>query len=533
MERSTLYFSIIIILILNTISVALETRKGIINGRKTTYSMEYLGIQYAKTNRWQPPIDLSLDMYPNGSFDATSFGPCCLQRLILVWVHGGGLRSGCSSQSIPLLYNGTNIIANSPRQSIVVVTINYRLGVLGDLYLKELNEENRTEWPTSGNYFLQDILSALRWIKVNIRDFGGDKDNVLLFGESSGANAVVDLGAVKGSSNLYQHVISQSGGSGNYLYYTNMSNALNLSNEIVQNVNCSNNDSQMKLDCLRKVSFEDLDSAYGHRQTKPVIDDYFFPFYPPLAIENGNYNENLSLIFGNNNDENAFCFVFPQMNSTELNTLLVSSMGQKWVPVVTNSYRVNKCSSNQNSTNRCCDLFNSIVTDKMFDCNVRRIYRNSYLKSNKKPNVFWYHLNCNPGICPQSSLEQGAGICTHTSEIPFVFGTISSYESSNSLNCTWDNQSRIFSNQIIQHWVSIAKDGKPLSSWSVYDFSAPKYFYITPFQEFASVLWAGNCDIFDQIEREGVHELFGNQSNHIKTSLVLYILSLFVFMRFS
>ncbi|CAF0737136.1 unnamed protein product [Adineta steineri] len=207
-----------------------------------------------------------------------------------------------------------------------------------------------------------------------------------------------------------------------------------------------------------------LDDAYGYHQTQPIIDDYFFPFYPPLLIQNGKYNENLNIIFGNNYDDNTFCFSFPDRNSTDVYTILIPSMGQKWVPSVSNSYQINKCSSSRNSTNRCCDLMNSIATDKMFDCNVPRIYKNLYLKSNTKPNLYWYHLNCNPEICPQYSIEDGAGVCSHTSELPYFFGTISSYESSTYLNCTWFNQSRLFSNEIIQHWINLATIGKLLSS---------------------------------------------------------------------
>ena len=167
-------------------------------------------IEYAKANRWSPPTDLKSEMFSNGSFEATAYGPCCPQRNsgisipqqdeqclylniftpknksneslfpVLVWIDGGGLTTGCSSQSIPILYNGTNIIANSPQQLIIIVTINYRLGVLSDMYLTELIEEN-SEWPTAGNYNYLDLLSALRWININIRDYGGNPKNVLLF----------------------------------------------------------------------------------------------------------------------------------------------------------------------------------------------------------------------------------------------------------------------------------------------------------------------------------------------------------------
>jgi para-nitrobenzyl esterase len=228
-------------------------------------------IQYAKVIRWKPPIDLASEVFPNGSFEATSFGPCCPQPSfpiyitkpdeqclylnifqpivpsnhsllpVFVWVHGGGHKIACASQGLPLLFNGTNIITHSPPdQPVIFITINYRLGVLADMYLKELIEED-PEWPTAGNYMYLDMLSALRWIKKNIRDYGGDPTNISLFGQSAGGLSVTDLGAVKGSANLYRAAISESGLSspGTSSSYYNMNNALDYSNSIVQQLNCT------------------------------------------------------------------------------------------------------------------------------------------------------------------------------------------------------------------------------------------------------------------------------------------------------
>jgi para-nitrobenzyl esterase len=175
-----------------------------------------LRIPYAKVIRFKPPIDLASEIFPNGSFQATSFGPCCPQPSttiyvpkqdeqclnlnifkpivssndslfpVFVWFHGGGLQVGCSAQAIPVLYNGTNMLAHSPPdQPVIIISVNYRLGVFGNMFLKELVEED-PEWPTAGNYFYLDVLSALRWIKKNIEDYGGDPNNISLFGESVG-----------------------------------------------------------------------------------------------------------------------------------------------------------------------------------------------------------------------------------------------------------------------------------------------------------------------------------------------------------
>ncbi|CAF4037380.1 unnamed protein product [Rotaria sp. Silwood2] len=459
-------------------------------------------IPYAKVSRWKPPIDLVSDTFLNGTFYATSFGPCCPQRPagiyidrqdeqclylniftpigvsnqsllpVLVWIHGGGLQSGCSSQSIPTLYNGTNIIANSPQQLAIIVTINYRLGVLADMYLPALIEENSSNWPTAGNYYYLDMLSALRWINKNIRDYGGNPNNVLLFGESSGANAVVDIGALKGSLNLYQHIIAQSGGAGHYLYYSNVSDAIGVSNTVVQQMNCTSESNSLVLSCLRNSSIQNLINAYGNRQTKPIIDGYFFPFYPPLAIQNGKYNPNITMIMGNNEYEHLICFENPDMNSTDAISMINQQQSQK---------------------------------------------------------LFWYHLDCNPGICPQLSVEEGAGICAHTQEIPYVFGTISTYSSMNSYNCTWDNQTRKFSNEIISHWINTARTGEPLQSWSMYFPTAEKYFQITPYYESSAQPWNRNCSVFDQIEEEETRLMFQMNSGHYRTINKIILFYIIVF----
>ncbi|CAF3181174.1 unnamed protein product [Rotaria socialis] len=134
------------------------------------------------------------------------------------------------------------------------------------------------------------MLSALRWINMNIRDYGGDPNNVLLFGESSGGRAVGDIGALKGSLNLYRHIISQSGSFNSFSFYTNISVSLQRSNFIVKKLNCQSNKSETVLECLRKASVNDLIVAYGDDGLRSVIDGYFFSYYPRLAIQHGTYN---------------------------------------------------------------------------------------------------------------------------------------------------------------------------------------------------------------------------------------------------
>jgi para-nitrobenzyl esterase len=125
---------------------------------------------------------------------------------VMVWIHGGGFVGGAGTSP---LYDGTNLA----RKGVVVVTINYRLGLLGFFAHPELSGESPTH--TSGNYGLSDQLEALRWVKRNIAAYGGDPDNVTIFGESAGSWAVSLLTATRASEGLFNKAIGQSGA---YLY---------------------------------------------------------------------------------------------------------------------------------------------------------------------------------------------------------------------------------------------------------------------------------------------------------------------------
>lgn len=126
---------------------------------------------------------------------------------VLVYIHGGGYTSG--SGTVPV-YDGANLA----RQGLVVVTINYRLGVLGFLAHPELTAEQRG---ASGNYALQDQIEALRWIRQNISAFGGDPAKVTIAGQSAGGGSVLGLLASPEAKGLFRAAIVQSApGMGSY-----------------------------------------------------------------------------------------------------------------------------------------------------------------------------------------------------------------------------------------------------------------------------------------------------------------------------
>ncbi|WP_343517933.1 carboxylesterase family protein [Sphingomonas sp.] len=196
----------------------------------------FRGIPYAQPPvgpmRWKPPAALPAWQ---GVRKATAFGPSCVQprsggtsiytnppermsedcltlniwapqtaaRLpVIVWIHGGALVNGYSHEP---MYDGVRM---AQRGGVIVVSINYRLGILGYLAHPELSAESGEG--VSGNYGLRDQIAALQWVRRNIAAFGGDPGNVTIAGESAGALSVMYLMASPAARGLFHKAIAQS-----------------------------------------------------------------------------------------------------------------------------------------------------------------------------------------------------------------------------------------------------------------------------------------------------------------------------------
>lgn len=147
---------------------------------------------------WLAPFHMSEDCL-NLSVYTPSLKPGA-KAPVMVWIHGGYARIGTGSR-----HDGTKLT----KDGVVVVTINYRLGRLGLFAEPALTASQPHEM--LGNYGLMDMVASLRWVKANIKAFGGDPDNVTIFGQSSGAVAVTTLMISPEARGLYQKAIAQSG----------------------------------------------------------------------------------------------------------------------------------------------------------------------------------------------------------------------------------------------------------------------------------------------------------------------------------
>ena len=122
---------------------------------------------------------------------------------VMVWIHGGGNTTGAGS--------GYDFSRLASEQKVIVITINYRLGPFGWFYHPSLIETTNSKEDKSGNYGLLDQILALKWVRQNIKDFGGNPNNVTIFGESAGGKNVFALLSSPLAKGLFHKAISQSG----------------------------------------------------------------------------------------------------------------------------------------------------------------------------------------------------------------------------------------------------------------------------------------------------------------------------------
>ncbi len=218
-------------------ALAVKCVNGTFVGRKNENVITYRGIPYVGQQpvgdlRWKAPVDATPDdgvyeayynaksAYGNKDFEVGSmyyFDEACLylnvfktddapgaKKPVMVWIHGGAFESG---GTIDPMFDCNNLIKEHPE--VIVVTIGYRLGVMGFLHLSHLADGK--DYPDSQNLGLLDQVQALKWVHHNIAAFGGDPDNVTIFGESAGAGSCTLLPLIKGSHQYFRRLIAESG----------------------------------------------------------------------------------------------------------------------------------------------------------------------------------------------------------------------------------------------------------------------------------------------------------------------------------
>lgn len=415
------------------------------------------------------------------------------KRPVMVFIHGGGNIVGSSVETLPggkLTYDGQRVV---DAHDVVMVSIQYRLGPLGFLALPQLAAESTSK--TSGHYAPLDQIAALQWIKDNISGFGGDPDNVMIFGESAGALNICTLLASPLASGLFQSALMQSGG----CVSTPLATAEQEGLRALDATPCK--DSPTPLQCLRALDAKTLIEALpvslsiGAMQSSnrafsygPVVDGYVLKDEQLNVIKRGEHNQ-VPLVIGSNADEMASEAIFPLKISSPQeyeNTIRVAlaSISAEAPTRVLAAYPVEDYPSPQ-------DAIIQVFTDSTFTCPSRRIAR--HVSANQSAPVYRYLFS------RRATTAMGETPARHGIELLYVFGSLN-----NILGYRPAATDKTLSEQMMASWASLATTGSPstsalMTTWSAYNSATDNQLVFDADVRMEEQLRKDKCDLWDDL----------------------------------
>lgn len=362
---------------------------------------------------------------------------------VMVWIHGGSHQFGSGSTAI---YQANGLVENG----VVLVTINYRLGVFGYLAHPALSAEDGS----SGNYGLMDQIAALQWVRTNIAKFGGDPDNVTIFGESAGAQSVSEIMSAPSSKGLFQKAILESGSSTyNILHLTQSASGDILSSEEAgRQLLASLAGENPSAESLRALPAADLLATVSanpqfERYLYPTVDGHILPEPVGEAIQSGDI-AHVPMIAGYNSDE-ATLF-YKDVNSPtvlqypiaedidERMTALAAIFGENEAEALGTLYGLKKADTHiAGAVN--------MLGDDMFGVHMRYLARaNAQAGQPSYTYMFTWHF-------PNDKQTIGA---YHSAELPFVFDShLPIFKLSDA--------DRELTKQMNAYWTNFARTGNP------------------------------------------------------------------------
>ncbi|HTD55438.1 MAG TPA: carboxylesterase/lipase family protein [Silvibacterium sp.] len=373
---------------------------------------------------------------------------------VMVWIYGGGFTSGSTSEA----RQDGQFLAH---RNVVVVSMNYRMGIFGFFVHPELTAESPHH--ASGNYGLLDQAAAIAWVKKNIKAFGGDPNNITIFGESAGSFSVSAQMASPLSRDLIQKAIGESGAA---FYSVGLSFEPREALEQRDAKFAETAWHASTIADLRKLSVDDILKVVEAKTTpspprfRPDIDGWFLPDSVPNICAAGK-QAHVPLLAGWNKDEQRGAVLAKKVNAEQFKAQAQSEFGENAEKFLAAYPAATDEEALVSAGDYAGDRFIAFSTWGWLEAQV---------KTGQAP-VYRYRFDLGS---PGDKFHPASIGAFHSDDIEYVFGTLDSRQ-----QITVRPEDRKLSDQIQTYWTNFARTGDPnggsnadLPKWPAYNESS-------------------------------------------------------------
>jgi para-nitrobenzyl esterase len=372
------------------------------------------------------------------------------KRPVMVWLHGGAFANGAGTARG---FDGTCLARDG---DVVVVTVNHRLNIFGHLFLGERGGERFAD---AGNAGLLDLVAALEWVRDNIESFGGDPDNVTIFGESGGGAKVAYLMAMPAAKGLFHKAIIQSAG----FRAIDPNGAARVAGEVLRKLNIDDAD----LSQLANVPVDELLNVMSAVTRSENGNDYFRPaadgrtlFDRPFHDAAPAVSADIPLLMGTCETEATFSMATDMRLFALARDQLIAEAGKFAGIDIKQAEQLFTAYEAANPSAKPIEVYAHIRSDIHFRMGTIHAAE-LRLKQNAAPTYKYLFTWKSPAL-------DGILGATHTLEIPFVFGTV---DETAEIVCNAPDRHEV-SRQAMGYWVNFARTGNPngsgLAPWPAY-----------------------------------------------------------------